>query len=208
MTTLIIARHGNTFTVDDTPTRVGAHTDLPLVESGQEQARQIGAWLKEQNIYPEVVYSSELQRTKQTAQLAVETLGYKQHIFPLAIFNEIDYGPDENQTEDKVITRIGAQAIKDWDDKAIVPDGWKFNPDECIQNWKNFATQILADNKHDEDDVVMAVTSNGIARFAPHLTGNFEEFADNHKIKLSTGALGILKFEDNQWIIKDWNVKP
>ncbi len=50
MTTLIIARHGNTFGPEDTPTRVGAHTDLPLVKSGQEQARKIGAWLKEQNI--------------------------------------------------------------------------------------------------------------------------------------------------------------
>ena len=212
MTTLIIARHGNTFNPEDTPTRVGAHTDLPLVESGQEQARKIGAWLKQNNIYPEIVYSSELQRTKQTAQIAIETLGYKQPIFPLSIFNEIDYGPDENQPEDKVIARIGDQAIKDWDAHATVPNGWQFNPDECIENWKNFAKQIFNDNKQDTDDVIMVVTSNGIARFAPHLTGNFKEFADNHKIKLSTGALGVLKFaktsKGDQWIIKDWNVRP
>jgi len=208
MTTLIIARHGNTFTPDQTPTRVGARTDLPLVESGQEQARKIGAWLKEQNIYPEIVYSSELQRTKQTAEIAIETLGYKQPVFPLAIFNEIDYGVDENQPEDKVIARIGAQAIKDWDAHAVVPDGWKFNPQECIKNWKNFAAQILNDSKQDTDDVVMVVTSNGIARFAPHLTGDFKGFASNHNIKLSTGALGILKFEDEKWVITGWDVRP
>ncbi len=208
MTTLIIARHGNTFTPDQTPTRVGARTDLPLIESGQEQARKIGAWLKEQNIYPEIVYSSELQRTKQTAEIAIETLGYKQPVFPLSIFNEIDYGVDENQPEDKVIARIGAQAIKDWDAHAVVPDGWKFNPDECIENWKNFAAQILNDSKQDTDDVVMVVTSNGIARFAPHLTGDFKGFARQHHIKLSTGALGILKFEDEKWVITGWDVRP
>ena len=70
MTTLIIARHGNTFGPDVTPTRIGARTDLPLVESGQTQGEKLGAWLKENEVYPEVVYSSELQRTKQTAEIA------------------------------------------------------------------------------------------------------------------------------------------
>lgn len=44
--TLIIARHGNTFGPDDTPTRVGARTDLPLVESGIQQARLLGTHLR------------------------------------------------------------------------------------------------------------------------------------------------------------------
>ena len=33
VTRIIIARHGNTFTKDQTPLRVGAGTDLPLVET-------------------------------------------------------------------------------------------------------------------------------------------------------------------------------
>ena len=204
MTILIIARHGNTFNPEDTPTRVGAHTDLPLVEKGFEQAKKIGQWLKEKNLIPEVTYSSELQRTKQTAETAIKEIGYNQPVFPLEIFNEIDYGPDENLTEDKVIARIGEQAIKDWDEKGLVPDGWKFNPETCIENWKNFAKHIV----EDEQEVIFVVTSNGIARFAPHLANNFEEFANNHKIKLSTGALSVLEFENGTWTIKDWNIKP
>ncbi len=204
MTKLIIARHGNTFTSNQTPTRVGARTDLALVESGRAQAEKIGAWLKENDIYPEITYSSQLKRTIETAKIVLKTLGYAQPVFPLEIFNEIDYGEDENQTEDKVIARIGAKAIKDWDDKAIVPDGWQFNPQACIENWKGFAQHVV----DDEQETIMVVTSNGIARFAPHLTGNFEEFSGQHKIKLSTGALGVLEFIDNQWIVHDWNVKP
>lgn len=204
MTTLIIARHGNTFGPNDTPTRVGARTDLPLVESGKAQAQKLGQWLKENNIIPEVTYSSQLKRTIETAEIALKEINYKQPVFPLEIFNEIDYGPDENQTENKVIDRIGTQAIKDWDDKAIVPDGWEFKPQACIDNWKNFAAHIVEDGQ----EVILVVTSNGIARFAPHLAGNFEEFANNNKIKLSTGALGILEFKDDQWIVKDWNIKP
>jgi len=204
MITLIIARHGNTFGPDDIPTRVGARTDLPLVESGHTQAIKIGQYLKVQNLIPEITYCSELKRTKETAQIALKEVGLPQPAYPLEIFNEIDYGPDENQTEENVIARIGAQAIQDWDDKAIVPKGWKFDPQACIKNWKNFANHIVTD----EQDTIMVVTSNGIARFAPHITGNFDEFAANNKIKLSTGALAILEYKDDNWIIKDWNIRP
>ncbi len=204
MTTLIIARHGNTFNPEDTPTRVGARTDLPLVESGREQAKKIGDYLKAQNLIPEITYTSQLKRTIETAEIVIKQVGFPQPVYPLDIFNEIDYGIDENQTEDKVIARIGAQAIKDWDKKAIVPDGWHFNPQACIDNWKNFANHIVEDGQ----DIILVVTSNGIARFAPHITGNFDNFAANHKIKLSTGALAIFEYKNDQWIVKNWNIKP
>ena len=204
MTTLIIARHGNTFAKDQTPTRVGANTDLPLVETGQEQAKKIGAWLKENNFLPEVTYSSQLKRTIETAKTAIQESGYKQPVFPLEIFNEIDYGPDENQTEDKVIERIGQEAIDNWNKNGVVPDGWNFNPQECIENWKGFAKHIV----DDEQEIILVVTSNGVARFAPHITGNFDEFAEKNDIKLSTGALAVLQFENDSWSIKDWNIKP
>lgn len=204
-TTLIIVRHGNTFTKDQTPTRVGCHTDLPLVESGIEQAKKIGRYLASNMLYPEVVYTSPLQRTQQTAKIALEEAGYKEPLFPLEIFNEIDYGPDENKTEEDVIARIGAQAIKDWDDHAIVPDGWQVDPDQIIRNWMDFGSHIA---KEDEGDIVMVVTSNGIARFAPYLTGDFEGFKAEHKIKISTGALCLLQHDGAQWTITNWNIKP
>ncbi len=204
MTTLIIARHGNTFEKDETPRRVGAKTDLPLVESGRAQAHSIGRWLKSNGIYPEAIYSSQLQRTKETAEIALKEAGYKEPVYPLAIFNEIDYGPDENQPEDAVIARVGEQALKDWDKNAVVPPGWNFDPAQCIEDWKNFANHII----DDEQSCIMVVTSNGIARFAPHITGDFDSFAQNHGIKISTGAVCVLQYENGRWTVKDWNVKP
>ena len=196
MTTLIIARHGNTFGPGDTPTRVGAHTDLPLVESGMEQARAIGRYLKDNRLIPDVVYSSKLQRTYDTAKIAIKESGFTNPVFQLDIFNEIDYGPDENKTEDEVIKRIGAQAIKDWDENAVVPPGWLADPALITENWIKFADQIRA---HDDNETVMVVTSNGIARFAPHITGDFEGFKAAHPLKLSTGALGVFVFKDGVW---------
>jgi 2,3-bisphosphoglycerate-dependent phosphoglycerate mutase len=205
MTTLIIARHGNTFNPGETPTRVGARTDLPLVQTGIEQAKAIGRYLKDNRLIPDVIYSSTLQRTYDTAEIAVKESGVTNPIFQLHIFNEIDYGPDENKTEEEVIARIGADALKKWDEKAIVPPGWNAYPDEIIQNWLDFSEQIRA---HDDNETVLVATSNGIARFAPHITSDFAGFAATHPLKLATGALAILMFEKTGWVVKAWNIKP
>ena len=205
MTTLIIARHGNTFGPDDTPTRVGARTDLPLVEKGEEQAEKLGLYLKENRLIPDVVYTSNLQRTIDTARIAIKKSGVTNPLFQLDIFNEIDYGPDENKPEKDVIARIGEDALKVWDEEAIVPDGWDADPDQIIKNWHDFADQIRA---HDDEETVLVVTSNGIARFAPYLTNDFEGFKNQHRLKLSTGALGIMKHTTFGWRVEGWNIKP
>lgn len=203
MTTLIIARHGNTFTPEQIPTRVGKRTDFPLVDSGRKQAEKLGNYLLEHKLVPDLVYTSKLQRTQETAKIALQATGVSRHVVALDIFDEIDYGEDENQPEDKVIARIGAQAIKDWDEHAIVPQGWVTSPDEIINNWTNFAENLKYSGK-----IVLVLTSNGIARFAPLLAGTMAEFKEKHPLKLSTGALGILRFNGQKWHIEGWNIRP
>jgi probable phosphoglycerate mutase len=204
MTTLIIARHGNTFEKGETPLRIGARTDLPLSNSGRIQARALGAWLKQAALYPQAVYCSQLRRTRETAELALETAGYKEPVFPLAIFNEVDYGPDEGLTEDAVIGRVGADALRAWDEDAVVPGGWNFDPARTIEDWKNFARHIVEDRQ----ECALVVTSNGIARFAPHITGDFERFKASHPLKISTGAACVLSHDNGRWHVIGWNVRP
>lgn len=205
MTTLIIARHGNTFEEGQPPRRVGARTDLPLTEKGRVQAQAIGRWLKDNRLVPDAAYSSTLARTRETAALAVRAAGHPQHIYTLDIFNEIDYGPDEDKPESDVIARIGAPALKNWDEHGIVPPGWLADPTRIMENWRRFADQIRV---HDDNETVLAVTSNGIARFAPYLTGDIESFRKSYKSKIATGALCVLVYEDGKWEIRAWNVTP
>lgn len=204
MTTLIIARHGNTFEKGETPRRVGARTDLPLTEAGKSQARAIGGWLKQNGLYPEAVYSSQLQRTYDTATIALEEAGYKEPVYQLEIFNEVDYGPDEDKTDDVMIARIGEQALKDWEENGVVPPGWNFDPQKTIRDWQDFAGHIV----EDEQSCILVTTSNGIARFAPHITGDYEAFLKDHKPKISTGAICVFTYENGRWQVKEWNLKP
>ena len=206
ITRLLIARHGNTFGPGDIVRRVGT-TDLPLVESGLHQGRALGTYLKQHKLIPDVIFTSFLKRAIQTAEQAQASMQTSLPIETLSVFNEIDYGPDENQPEAQVIARLGEEALSAWETSAIVPSGWKVDPFDIIKNWQNFSTRIINDYA---GKTILVVTSNGIARFSPYLTGDFKAFSTQHGIKISTGAICIFEKSPRvaEWDCLQWNVKP
>lgn len=206
VTKLLIARHGNTFGPNDVARRVGI-TDLPLVDSGFLQGKKLGEYLKREQLLPDIIFTSELKRARQTAEEVIKVLSSSPVIKPLSIFNEIDYGPDENLPEAQVVARVGTQALQEWEGKAVVPNGWKVNPQQIIADWQSFAQQIASNFM---GKTILVVTSNGIARFSPYLTGNFAAFCAQHRIKIATGAICIFKKQDSfaHWDCVGWNIKP
>ncbi len=205
-TRLLIARHGNTFAPGEIVRRVGT-TDLPLVESGLLQGYALGAYLKQERLIPDVIFTSTLQRTIQTAEQAQKAMGTQLPMENLSIFNELDYGPDENQPEENVVARLGKEALAAWEAQALVPSGWQVSPAEIITNWQHFAEHL---RQQYQGKTCLVITSNGIARFAPYLTGDFAAFSAQYPIKIATGALCIFMNElgSSVWNCLGWNVKP
>lgn len=205
MTILMIARHGNTFEPGETPRRVGARTDLPLTAKGVEHGRNLGQYLQKINLLPDIIYTSHLKRTIQTAQEILRTTNLNMRPQATRNFNEIDYGPDENKTEDEVIARIGEHALMKWEEHGLAPPGWSPDAETIMRRWTDFSDMIL--KKH-PGKVVLVVTSNGIARFALGLGGDFESARKTYGLKLATGALGVLEHDGARWTIQNWNVRP
>ena len=226
-TRLIIARHGNTFTKEQTPTRVGGRTDLPLVET--ERGTAVGKYLKQRGYEPVKVFAAPLKRTMETARLAVAAMDKDLPVEETDDFVEIDYGPDENKTEAEVINRLGRHYLEKegqnlsllseqdiinkgeevlawWNEKALVPDGWVVSPCDIIATWKSFADKI---EKEYRDKDVLLVSSNGVIRFAPYLTGDFATFAAEHDIKVTTGGVCVFEKDSGEenWRCTEWNVK-
>ena len=203
-TTLIIARHGNTFNKGDTILRVGGKTDLPLTAEGEEQGKRLGLCLKKQGYAIDRVYAAPLKRTITTAQKAVETYGKALSCEKLDSLTEIDYGIDEAKPEADVVARIGQDAMDKWNDSALPPDGWNVDPAKIIAGWQKFAADIA-----DSGQTVLAVTSNGVARFALWLLDDYRSGKiTDLNIKLSTGAFGVLLYDGKQWRLNGWNIKP
>lgn len=204
MTLLLIARHGNTFEDGETPRRVGRRTDLPLTAKGQAQARALGTYLKIHNIKPAAAFAAPLQRTWQTAELALSILPAAPPVQKAPFLTEIDYGPDENQPEDAVIARIGRAALDSWEKDALPPPGWIVDPQKIMGEWRIFAADCA---RNYPDGAILAITSNGIARFALSLTEDFENSKRRYGLKLATGALGLLRYENGIWKIEGWNIR-
>ena len=205
MTDVFIVRHGNTFDKGDIVTRVGARTDLPLSISGQAQAADLAAHFAE--ICPEgfrAAYCSSLRRTAETAEAILKQSAHAPQVEVLEFLTEIDYGPDENQPEEKVVARLGEAVLKAWDEDAIPPPDWHVKPAELVEAW----SKLFEDLKQLQIDPrpVLIVTSNGIARFALPALGKTAVQVES--IKLKTGAYGHIRLSEDGADLVAWNIRP
>ena len=219
---LVIVRHGNTFRAGETPTRVGARTDLPLVV--EERARSAGRYLREKGIVIDKVISAPLKRTLETANYILEEMNVDLPIIQDLRLKEIDYGPDENMVEDHVIKRLGSlylekegmdrkdltedriverglSVIAQWNEKAVVPLGWNVDVEKLISGWQDLAASIP------DGETWLLVSSNGVMRFSPYILGNYEDFCATHDIKVPTGGVCIFDCVGDHWRCTDWGIK-
>lgn len=203
---LFIVRHGNTFESGEIPVRVGCRTDIDLATSGRLQAESLGQYFKQQHIQLHAVFSSQLRRCYQTAEIMLESMGLAVTIKQMSQFDEIDYGVDEGKTEQQVVARIGEQALEQWNKAAIVPPGWLVDPEKIINHWHKFADGI-AQQYHDE--AVVVVTSNGIARFAPYILEDVTAITKKYPLKVATGSVSsLIHVGAHTWVLDSWNVRP
>ncbi len=201
MPILYIARHGNTFAAGETPRRIGRRTDIALVDSGRAQAAALGTYFAEHQIAFDKIYSAPLKRTRETADAIAALAARPVDVTIEPALLEIDYGPDENQPEADVIARIGADTLEAWNTKALPPPGWDVDVKALIDAWRSLFAQI---REMPTDDVVLAVTSNGVARFALNAANaSLDEFPK----KLRTGAFGRVDISHHDAIVSAWDVR-
>ena len=129
-------RHGNTFDKGETVTRVGGRTDLPLVASGRAQGEALGRHFAALGISFAAAFCSPLARTRQSAELILAQTGNDIEPAREAFLTEIDYGPDENVAEEKVLARIGEDAMRAWEEDSRVPQGWIVDKPAIHSGWK------------------------------------------------------------------------
>jgi probable phosphoglycerate mutase len=200
MATLYVVRHGNTFDAGDVVTRVGGRTDLPLSASGRTQAAALAARFEGTRFA--AALASPLERTRATARAILSRRTDSPALLIRGFLREIDYGPDENQPEEAVIARLGAAALKSWDEDGTPPAGWIVAPAAIRSGWSALLQEIAG---LPADANVLVVTSNGTARFLPDVVDEAPAGLDR---KLKTGAWGEVWVDGKSSLIKDWNCRP
>ncbi len=106
MAKLILLRHGQS--VYNRDNLFTGWTDVALSEQGVQEAKAVGRLLKEQELYPEICFTSWLERAIRTAQLALRELEWE-HIDCLKSWklNERHYGTWQGRHKEEVEKEIG-----------------------------------------------------------------------------------------------------
>src|SRR5215472_1133491 len=92
MTTLLLVRHGETDW--NAGGRLQGHTDRPLSDFGRRQAQRLAEELEDERL--EAIYSSDLSRARETAEIAGKRLGLTVELDP--DLREKDWGTWEGLT--------------------------------------------------------------------------------------------------------------
>lgn len=203
--TLTIVRHGNTFEAGETPRRVGSRTDIPLVDSGREQARALGRWFATNGIRFDAAYTSPLRRTRETASLVLAAQTAAPTPDTGDWLAEIDHGPDEDQPEAAVVGRIGAEALHAWETSGLAPRDWVVDAEARCAAWR----QLFDTASDGRNRTLLAVTSNGAARFALLADARLHAQALSlPSLKLRTGAFGRIMVDSDGIHLAEWDHRP
>ena len=195
---ILFARHGNTFGPGDPVVWVGAGSDLPLVDKGRDQAHRAADYLAAHDLRPSAVFCAALLRTRQFAEIVCADLG----LAPPAVderLNEIHYGPWEGATTEQIAADpVRERALEAWRLGDVWPAalGWTTTRQQVLDN----LSAAMADIDRTGGDWPLAVSSNGILRFAPRLLGI--ESAGSYQLK--TGALGCMDRTETGWAVRFW----
>ena len=106
--TLYLFRHGETDW--NRQNRFQGSVDIPLNETGREQAERLRRFFKDNPV--EAFLSSDLSRARETAEIAGRDLGVPIVVDPR--LRETNLGQAEGLTRDEITARWGAEMLDNW----------------------------------------------------------------------------------------------
>jgi len=114
VTTILLARHGETDW--NLERRVQGHTDRPLNDTGQAQARALAEELAGERV--DAIYASDLARAFDTARAIAEPRGLP--VVPIPELRERDFGTWEGLLDDEILERFPQARGGPWGDAETV----------------------------------------------------------------------------------------
>jgi 2,3-bisphosphoglycerate-dependent phosphoglycerate mutase len=120
MGTLVLLRHGQS--VWNAENLFTGWVDVPLSETGEQEARRGGELLREADLLPDVVHTSVLRRAISTANLALDACD--RHWIPVRRdwrLNERHYGALQGKNKKQTLEEFGAEQFMEWRRSYDVP---------------------------------------------------------------------------------------
>jgi broad specificity phosphatase PhoE len=190
VTTLLLVRHGETDWNRDG--RWQGHSDTPLNDAGRAQARRLAAELGD----VDVVYSSDLARSRETAEILAEPLGAEVRLDPR--LRERGFGAWEGKTSAEIEAEFRDEHAR-WlsGDAPGAADAEPFA--DFAMRVQEFVAEVLA--RH-TDETVLVVAHGGSLR-AVHALAQGLDYVRDHRL-----IPGIANCEVARYASKDGKLAP
>jgi 2,3-bisphosphoglycerate-dependent phosphoglycerate mutase len=120
MGTLVLLRHGQS--VWNAENLFTGWVDVPLSETGEQEARRGGELMRETGLLPDVVHTSVLRRAISTANLALDACD--RHWIPVRRdwrLNERHYGALQGKNKKQTLEEFGEEQFMEWRRSYDVP---------------------------------------------------------------------------------------
>jgi 2,3-bisphosphoglycerate-dependent phosphoglycerate mutase len=192
MGTLVLLRHGQS--VWNAENRFTGWVDVPLSETGEQEARRGGELMRAAGLLPDVVHTSLLRRAISTANLALDTCD--RHWIPVRRdwrLNERHYGALQGKNKKETLEQFGEEQFMEWRRSYDVPPppiepdsefsqegdlryaGIDLPPTECLKDvvarflpyWESAVVPDLREGKV----VLLAAHGNSLRALVKHLDG-------------------------------------
>ena len=205
---IIFSRHGNTFNPGQSTVWVDAKLDLPLVDSGIEQAKTLARAIRNHDLKLNAIYCSPLKRTLAYANIIISELALALRPCIDSRLTELDYGrwSGLNQTQ---IQQLGdGMALEAWEHLSQWPQaaGWLDSPELVTKQISDFAYYLI--KEHTPTDKILIITSNGRLRYFLKLIPDaFECFIQAKTFKVATGHICSFNYH-KKWQLQYWNEPP
>ena len=219
---VFLIRHGNTFGDDQLGGKrvfmCGSKNNIPLVNSGRQQARSMAKFLESKNI--KAIYSGSLIRTWEHAVIIREYFIQQNNFEPPLYLSdqliELDYGNwaglttlGDTKETNEVIANFGQQAWDDWQQKRIIPNhsphSWGITREELIARIRTFFNMLSI--QYQKDEVVVVISSQGVITFVNELfEGGMELAIIENRLKINPGNCCEIDFINNQFKLIGWNL--
>lgn len=166
---LVLARHGqsegnrnNVFTGRDDP---------PLTDDGKAEACAIAMMVQHARIEPNVIFTSAMKRTRDTARIIVQVLGASIPIVSNPALNERDYGKLTGMNKNQAAVQFGAEQVLAWrrSYQKRPPDGESLS--DTRQRVVAYFNQAIAPRLRNGENVVVVGHGNCLRALAMELEG-------------------------------------
>lgn len=171
--TIYLVRHG----ADDNSKR-GGWSNHPLTDEGLKQSEELARKLKDCNCCAEIIYSSDLLRAKQTAEILAKHLNLEiEYISDFREVNNGDLAGVDNVIADKLYPNLYWRKLE-WNQH--YPNGE--SPKEFYERVKTAWDKLVCGNHKS----IILVTHGGVINVIMHLINGVEYSNKNNAYKIAT----------------------